>query len=79
MPLVKHFLLSRFYQGTQSLLIINKMAGINRVGSPMDVCHEGFDETSGKIEQKRKLLEKKQKKRSRILLNLLECRSNASK
>ncbi|KAL5019008.1 hypothetical protein ScPMuIL_004730 [Solemya velum] len=48
------------------------MAGINRVGSPMDVCHEGFDETSGKIEQKRKLLEKKQKKRSPFLVGSIE-------
>ena len=44
------------------------MAGINRIGSPMDICDEGFDEAPGTVERRKRDLENKQQSKSRILL-----------
>jgi len=43
------------------------MAKINRVGSPMDLCEENYDQTKQEIEKQKELLEKKQRAKSRIL------------
>lgn len=48
-----------------------KMASINRVGSPMDVCEENYDLNQEVLDNKRKFLENKQRNRSRILLECI--------
>jgi hypothetical protein len=44
------------------------MAGINRIGTPMDICDEGFDEPPAVIEKRKRDLQTKQKVKSRILM-----------
>lgn len=43
------------------------MAGINRNGSPMDICDEGLDEAPGIVEKRKRDLKSKQQSKSRIL------------
>lgn len=49
-----------------------KMASINRVGSPMDVCEENYDLNQEVLDNKRKFLENKQRNRSPFFIGTID-------
>ncbi|KAJ8317999.1 hypothetical protein KUTeg_004229 [Tegillarca granosa] len=48
------------------------MANINRVGSPMDLCEENYDQKQEKIERQKKLLASKQRTKSPFFIGSIE-------
>ncbi|XP_076458309.1 protein FAM227A-like [Babylonia areolata] len=48
------------------------MAGINRIGSPMDFCDEGLEEAPGVVEKRKRDLENKQQTKSPFLIGSIE-------
>ncbi|KAL8584977.1 hypothetical protein ACOMHN_043613 [Nucella lapillus] len=48
------------------------MAGINRIGSPMDLCDEGLEEAPAVVDKRKRDLENKQQSKSPFLIGTIE-------